>query len=307
LLVNRRSMGKHLVCMNCGMIHMCPNCSVALKYHAVNGRLICHQCGYSVRLPERCDDCGSRYLESVGIGTQLVELALQELFPDVSVIRMDSDTTSGKNSHTKLLEIFGSGKAQILVGTQMIAKGLDFENVTLSAVVDADSILYSGDRRGTEQAFSMFLQLTGRSGRGKKAGKAVIQTATPSNFVIQAAQKQDYMLFYENEIEMRRDLQQPPFSKLITLTVSGGIDKDAFQAARRVKTELEKQITSKHLLYDVIGPAPAAIQKLNNVYRYCVTLRGTDSREMRDLVWEILLTYDRKRFGKTSVIADANV
>ena len=306
LLVNRRSMGKHLVCMDCGSILMCPNCSVALKYHMTNGRVICHQCGYSAKLPDGCDECCGTKLESVGIGTQLVENTLQELFPEAGIIRMDSDTTSGKNAHEKLLSAFADGKSQILLGTQMIAKGLDFENVTLSAVVDADAILYSGDWRGSEQAFSMMLQLTGRAGRGRKAGAAVIQTATPQNFVIEAAKRQDYMMFYSDEIEMRHDLKQPPFSKMVTFTVSGSIDHDAFQAARRVRSELEYRIRSAGLPIDILGPAPAAIQKLNNIYRYCITLRGRDSREMRDIVWEILLTYDRKKYGKTTVYADGN-
>ncbi len=307
LLINRRGSGKNLICMGCGNIPMCPNCSVSLKYHSANGRLICHHCGFSQPVISACPECQSQNLTSVGIGTQLVEKTVLEMFEGVSVIRMDSDTTSGKNSHEALLSKFGRGDANVLVGTQMIAKGLDFPNVTLCAVIDADSMLYSGDYRGSEQALAMLLQLTGRAGRGKKPGVAVIQTATPSHFVIDAAKKQDYNTFYGEEIEIRRSLKQPPFSKLVSFTVSGTIDREAFKAATRVYSELQRIIKTHKYPFDVLGPAPADVQKLNNTYRYCVTLRGTDCRELRDTVWEILLTYGQKLYGKTSVFADANV
>ncbi len=307
LLINRRGTGKHLICMGCGYIPMCPNCSVTLKYHAVNGRLICHHCGYSQPTISVCPECGSKSLTSVGIGTQLVEKTVLDMFPNVSVIRMDSDTTSGKNSHEALISSFGRGEAQVLVGTQMIAKGLDFPNVTLCAVIDADSSLYSGDYRGAEQALAMLLQLTGRAGRGTKPGIAVIQTATPTNFVVTAARKQDYLMFYEQELDIRRSLRQPPFSKLVTLTITGTIDMEAYKAAVRVHSQLRRIVKSKNLPFDVLGPAPADVQKLNNTYRYCVTLRGTDSRELRDTVWEVLLTYQAKFYGKTSIFADSNV
>ncbi len=307
LLINRRGSGKNLICMGCGHIPMCPNCSVSLKYHGVNGRLICHHCGFSQPVISACPECKSQSLTSVGIGTQLVEKTVLEMFDGVSVIRMDSDTTSGKNSHEALLSKFGRGEANVLVGTQMIAKGLDFPNVTLCAVIDADSGLYSGDYRGSEQALAMLLQLTGRAGRGNKPGVAVIQTATPSHFVIDAAKKQDYNMFYAQEIEIRRSLKQPPFSKLVSFTVSGSIDREAYRAASRVHSELQRIIKSHKYPFDVLGPAPADVQKLNNTYRYCVTLRGNDCRELRDTVWEILLTYGQKLYGKTTVFADANI
>jgi len=307
LLVNRRGSNRHIVCMECGYVPMCINCSVPLKYHSANNRLICHQCGYSQSNIDTCPECKKHNLESVGIGTQLVEAEVHKLFPEIKIIRMDSDTTSGKNSHEIILKDFESGKAQVLVGTQMIAKGLDFENVTVAAVIDADASIYSGDWRGSEQAFSMILQLTGRSGRGFKNGKAVIQTATPSNYVIKAAAEQNYMKFFNDEISLRRELKQPPFTKLITFIVSATIDKEAYTASHRVRSTLKNCIQNKNNKYDILGPAPAAIHKLNNIYRYCITLRGPDCRELRDIVWEILMTYHRKIYGNTSIFADANM
>jgi len=310
LFLNRRGSCRSISCMACGHVPECVNCSSPLSYHRENNRLICHQCGYSIRMLTACPQCDSPYLEQIGVGTQTLETELQEHFPGARIIRMDSDTTSGRGAHMELLGRFAAGEADILIGTQMIAKGLNFPNVTLSAVVDADMGLYSGDFRSTERTFSLITQVAGRAGRAEKPGFAVIQTVSPQNDVIEAASRQDYWDFYESEILLRRALQQPPFCKLILLTLSAAVENDARQGARRLAARMQELLSGPYadLEASLLGPAEAALFKLNNRYRYTLTLRCQDSRRLRAFLSGVLLEFRRDRTNRNVVLySDTNL
>ena len=212
LFLNRRGTNKLICCGDCGFIYKCPNCSVSLTYHSSKKRLMCHYCGYSRRVDDRCPECGGT-LSFLGSGTQLIEEELHELFPEVPVLRMDIDTVKAAGTHEALLEKFYAGKIPIMIGTQMVTKGLNFENVTLIGVLSADQSLYCGDYRSGERTFSLITQVVGRSGRGSKVGRAIIQTYTPDNEIIKLAAMQDYESFYESEIQLRRLQMTPPFAE----------------------------------------------------------------------------------------------
>ena len=310
LFLNRRGASRSLSCMACGHVPQCVNCSTALAYHRENGRLLCHQCGYSIRAPQECPACGSPYLEPVGFGTQALEEELHIRFPDARVLRMDSDTTSGRGAHMELLGTFAAGEADILIGTQMIAKGLNFPNVTLSAVVDADMSLYTGDFRSAERTFSLITQVAGRAGRAEKPGFAVIQTLSPQNDVIEAAANQDYWAFYENEIVLRKALNQPPFCRMVLLTLSSPLEDEARQAARRLAARIRSLLGGPYADLDaqLLGPAEAPIYKLNNRYRYTLTLRCRDSRRQRACLTGLLLEFARDRANRAvTVYSDINL
>jgi len=280
LFLNRRGSARMAVCIDCGYTPMCKNCSVALTYHSKNGRMMCHHCGFSEELPRVCPNCGSEHIKLIGTGTQKVEEELSEMLPGVRVLRMDADTTSERQSHEKLLDSFARGKADILLGTQMVAKGLDFANVTLVGVLDADLSLYCGDYRAQERTFSLLAQVVGRAGRRQKPGRAVVQTYTPENPVILAAAKQDYRTFYKYELESRRALGAPPFCDLFVFTVTGMSElqttADAEGLARLLRAVAQGVYAD--LKIEVLGPAPAAIARLNKRYRFTVSFRGKVDR-----------------------------
>lgn len=308
LFLNRRGASRMAACISCGYVPQCQNCSVALTYHSKNNRLMCHYCGYSQPMPEKCPQCGES-LRLVGFGTQRVQQRLEQRFPGVQIIRMDADTTVQRTSHEKLLDEFGSGKAQILLGTQMIAKGLDFENVTLAGVLDGDLSLYSGDFRAGERTFSLLTQVIGRSGRRDKEGRAVIQTYTPENSIILAAAAQDYEAFYRYEIDIRQALEAPPFADLFCFLVSGENQGRAEQAALRLAATLRQQLEGpfRQISTPVLGPAPPAIHLLNRKYRYLVSFRGRENPLSRQLVSAVLRAFysDSGNRGIT-LIADIN-
>ncbi len=284
LFLNRRGNSRMLLCGECGAVPECPRCSVPLTYHSANGRLMCHYCGHSERAPERCSECGG-LMKHVGVGTQRVEEELKELFPETEVLRMDADTAAG--GHEKILSRFEKEKIPILLGTQMVAKGLDFENVTLVGVLAADLSLYVDNFRAAERTFSLLTQVVGRSGRGSKAGRAVIQTFTPDNDVIVSAAKQDYEAFYTSEIRMRRIRREPPFADVFTLTVSGMEEGAVFRAAARLRDGLREGLSASPQTagnVEVIGPAPAPVLKVNNRYRYRIFWIGRNDHRTREIL-----------------------
>ena len=228
-----------LLCGECGHVPECPRCSTALTYHSANGRLMCHYCGHSRPLSDMCPICGG-VMKHVGTGTQRVEEELKSLFPDAGVLRMDADTVAG--NHEKLLARFEQEKIPILLGTQMVAKGLDFENVTLVGVISADSGLYVPDFRAGERTFSLITQVVGRAGRGAKAGAGVIQTYTPDNDVITFAARQDYDSFYAQELELRRATGMPPFRELFVLTASGRNEEGVLRACQRLRQAIDSYL-----------------------------------------------------------------
>lgn len=295
LFLNRRGAGRHLICVECGEVPDCPRCSVSLTYHTANHRLMCHYCGYSQPVPDRCPKCGG-HMKSVGTGTQRIERELQSIFPDTPILRMDADTISAINSHEAILERFQKEKIPILVGTQMVTKGLNFENVTLVGVVDADQSLYMDHYRAAETTFSMITQVIGRSGRGAYTGRAVIQTMTPDHSVIRLAAAQDYDQFYELEITLRQLHRCPPFGDLFTVCFLGLYEDRALHGAAAFRSLLEAALQNpayQDLTVQILGPAPAAIAKVNNTYRYRIVVYCTNCRPIRRL-----LSYTLQQFAK---------
>lgn len=305
LFLNRRGANKLITCVDCGFTYNCPNCSVSLTYHSFSRRLMCHHCGYTQRLDEHCPECGGT-LKYVGTGTQKLEEELHELFPDTPVLRMDTDTVAPAGGHDVLLERFQTERIPIMVGTQMVTKGLNFENVTLVGVISADQSLYAGDYRATERTFSLITQVVGRSGRFEKPGRAVIQTFTPENETIRQAARQDYESFYRAEIELRRLQALPPFTELLCITMSGREESLVLGCAAKARDELLDATRSENGVR-VLGPAPLSVLRVNNNYRYRVTLCAPPGRGLRRFVADIVARYSSdKQFRGVSVYADTN-
>ena len=282
LFLNRRGRNRRLICTDCGSSVECPHCSSPMSYHATSRKLHCHICGYSASPPLACPSCGESHLMLDKAGTQKIEEEIEELCPGVSYLRMDADSTGTRFAHSAILQKFREEKIDVLIGTQMITKGLDFPNVTLVGVLDADMSLYSPDFRAAERTFSLLTQVVGRSGRGEKKGRAVIQTYSPKNAVLLAAERQDYKGFYESEIAMRRALFLPPFSSILQFLLSGEdegrTDRAAHRFARRIRETLGKEQTV------ILGPAPAVVYKANNRFRWTITVRSGDLRPLRRTV-----------------------
>ena len=302
LFINRRGSSAAVTCTECGNTFQCPSCSANLTYHSANNRLMCHYCGYSRAVDKDCPECGSP-LQFIGSGTQRVEEELKLLYPGLEVMRMDTDTVTASRSHEVMLAEFVKKKIPVLIGTQMVAKGLNLENVTLVGVISPDQMLYSGDYRAQERTFNLITQVVGRSGRGEKAGRAVIQTLTPDNEVIRFAAAQDYDSFYRGEIELRRILNLPPFSELYSIMVSGIDEARVLRCCSELKEALTKSVTTEGV--QILGPASAHILKVNNRYRYRVYLRCLPSKEARALVAAAIKRYSSdKRFKGVSVFGD---
>ncbi len=304
LFLNRRGASSLVMCGECGYTFECKNCSVSMTYHSVGQSLKCHYCGWSEPVPGQCPECGGK-LKFVGVGTQKLEEELGELFPGVGIIRMDTDTVMRAGSHQKLLSKFKNQHVPILLGTQMVTKGLDFPDVTLAAVISADQSLYAGDFRAHERTFSLICQVVGRSGRGDKRGRAVLQTLTPENFVLKLAASQDYMGFYEQEIAVRALQEVPPIRDQMTVTVTGldegMVLRGCVYLGRRLRSAAGKDRLT------VLGPAPAGVTKVNNRFRYKLTLQLENDRRTRDLVSGILREFSAdSEWRKLTAFADAD-
>lgn len=309
LLINRRGYNTFIACNSCGHVITCPNCSISLTYHSYNNRLMCHYCGYSKPLDNVCPECGKNSIRYSGYGTQRIEDELERLFPEASVLRMDADTTSAKFSHQKLFDAFSRGDYDILIGTQMVAKGLDFPNVTLVGVVNADNSLYDESYLANERSFDLITQVVGRSGRRAEAGKAVIQTINPYNDVIEYASKQDYKSFFANEIQLRKLLTYPPFCDIYFISF---ICEDENKAALCAKSFFENLVELNRTDYKnekliVLGPSPSKISKLKNNYRYGLTLKCKNSKSVRKMLNDILKNIGKiKEYKSVSVSVDLN-
>lgn len=302
LFINRRGANKLISCGDCGYTYKCPNCSVALTYHSSNNRLMCHYCGYSRRLDRECPECGG-ILKYIGAGTQLVEEELKQLFPDTEILRMDTDSVAPVGSHEELFDKFKNENIPIMVGTQMVTKGLNFENVTLVGVISADQSLYIGDYRAGERTFSLITQVVGRSGRGEKPGRAIIQTFTPENETIIQAARQDYEDFYAAEIQLRQLQNAPPFSDYLSITASGQNEGQVVKACRDIRRMLETSTVGSKL--NVLGPTPLSVVKVNNRYRYRINISCCINSEIRSVISQILHECGTdKNFKGVSVFAD---
>ena len=309
VLLNRRGYAAFAMCRECGYIPKCPHCSVSLTYHAVGNRLMCHYCGYTTDKEDVCPDCKSPYIRFTGAGTQRVQEDLLSLLPEAKVLRLDADTAKERGAHRKILESFGNGEADILIGTQMVAKGLDFPNVTVVGVLSADSSLYFDDYRCAENTFSMLCQVVGRSGRGDAPGQAVLQVLNPENAVIALSANQDFEGFYAYEMDIRERFSYPPFIDLCVITLSGrfegNVQKAALQMAKLLKSAFHKN--SAHIEATLLGPAPAPVVKVNNRYRWRVMVRCKNTKNFRLLMHRFLESFYAQRGNKEySLIVDTN-
>ncbi|MCD7774252.1 MAG: primosomal protein N' [Clostridiales bacterium] len=309
LLINRRGFNTFAACTKCKSVITCPHCSISMTYHSVNDRLMCHYCGYSEPVQTKCPFCGSDTMRFSGFGTQKAEQELNILFPDARILRMDADTTAMKYSHNEKFSAFANGDYDIMIGTQMVAKGLDFPNVTLVGVISVDQQLYNDDFKSTERAFDLLTQVVGRSGRGEKCGRAVIQTMAPENAVIELAAAQNYRDFYDTEIKIRKGMTYPPYCDLCVIGLSGTGEINVKNAAREFfrlfKDRLKNDYADEKVM--VLGPAPPKISKISNHYRERLIIKCKNSARFRYFIAQCLKEFSsNKAYNKIAVYADMN-
>ena len=306
LLLNRRGYQTVAQCEDCREVLKCPKCSVPMVYHKSAHKLLCHYCGSQLDPPPaRCPACGGK-LQYRGFGTQKAEEELAKLFPEARILRMDQDTTAAKDAHEKLLAKFARHEYDIMVGTQMVAKGLDFEDVTLVGVLGIDSLLFAQGFRAYETVFSLVTQVVGRSGRAKDPGFAIIQTTDPDNPVLNLAAAQDYDAFFEQEIAYRKLGLYPPFCGLCVVGFAGPKESEVARASARFAALLGRQAAKQpDLPLRVLGPTPGSIEKINDFYRYKLTVKCRNDRRFRDLIRETLTLYEQEKLpGKATVVVD---
>ena len=306
LLLNRRGYQTIAQCEDCREVLKCPKCSVPMVYHKSAHKVLCHYCGSQQEPPPTlCPACSGK-LQYRGFGTQKAEEELAKLFPEARVLRMDQDSTAAKDAHEKLLAKFAAHEYDIMVGTQMVAKGLDFEDVTLVGVLGIDSLLFAQGFRAYENVFSLITQVVGRSGRAKEPGFAIIQTTDPDNPVLNLAAAQDYDAFFEQEIAYRKLGLYPPFCGLCVIGFAGAKENEVARAAARFSALLGQQAAKQpDLPLRILGPTPGSIEKINDTYRYKLTIKCRNDRRFRDLVRETLGLYEQEKLpSKASVVVD---
>lgn len=307
LLLNRRGYNTFAVCSECGTVATCPNCSISLTYHIKNGRLMCHYCGYTAPFSKKCSNCGNETLNFKGSGTQRLEEQLSEIVPSARVLRMDADTTVSRYSYEDKFKAFANQEYDILIGTQMVAKGLDFPNVTLVGVLCIDQMLYNDDYKAMERAFDLITQVVGRSGRGDSHGKAFIQTDFVDNDVIDLAKAQDYESFYNTELSIRRQMVYPPFCDICVIGFSGESETLTAKAANKFLNDLKVLHSENYSEQNIIvlGPAVPKVAKINGKFRVRIIIKCKNTKRMREMISALL-----KNFLKTnkdiSVFADMN-
>ena len=277
LFLNRRGYSQSVICKECGYVAKCEACDVSLTYHRDEDCLKCHYCGGKYNMLSACPECGGKKLSYTGTGTQRIVADLQKLYPAARILRMDNDTTSGKEGHYKILKAFGEKQADILVGTQMIAKGHDFPSVTLVGILDADMSLHFNDFRSRERTFQLITQVAGRSGRAEEKGKVVLQTFDPENEVLRFATSYDYEGFYQNEISLRAAMMFPPFSKIVRVLVSGEDDKKTLEALKEIYFALERLYTKQPEKFLFFNKMRAPVKRIQNKFRYQVLMRLSDT------------------------------
>ena len=305
LLLNRRGHNTYITCSSCGHIETCPNCSVSLTYHSANGRLMCHYCGYSKKADTVCPECSNPNMKFSGLGTQKAEEELKSVFPNARVLRLDADSTACRESYSSYLSDFARGEYDILIGTQMVAKGLDFPNVTLVGVLGADKAMYSEDFRSFERSFSLLAQVVGRAGRGNEAGKAIIQTSDPESTLIELARTQDYDSFYNEEILTRKLMIYPPYCDICMVSVQSLIRENAEKAIKEIFENIKKKINGEYsgVKVSILAPSVASISKINNRYRYRMIIKCKNNSEFRKMLREAM---DIKYMQDTVSFVDMN-
>lgn len=300
LFLNRRGFSTFVTCKNCSETIKCPNCDITLTYHKSNRMLRCHYCGYATPLPKVCPHCKEEALSDLGVGTEKIEEELHGLLPNARVLRMDVDTTSRKGAHKKMIDAFRNHEYDILLGTQIVAKGLDFSDVTLVGVINADTSLNIPDFRSSENTYSLLSQVAGRSGRSQKTGKVYIQTFNPDHYAISFVKEHDYLGFYREEMKIRRRLGYPPFYFLCYLKISGKEADYLFQESLKIKRSLERNLHHTTIL----GPTTLAVFKVNNIYRYGIILKYKKEEVLYDILLKIQNHY--KNNHKLRVDIDFN-
>lgn len=309
LLINRRGYNTFAECKACGHVLTCPSCSISMTYHHANGRLMCHYCGYSEPFTDVCPECGSHDVRYSGTGTQKIEDELAALFPKARILRMDADSTMGRYSHENKLKDFADGKYDILLGTQMVAKGLDFENVTLVGVINADQQLNNDDFRSQERTFDLLTQVVGRAGRGQYKGTAVIQTCNPENDVIQIAARQDYDAFFKDELKTRKMLIYPPYCDICLIGFIGENEPNVRVASQKYTDRLKEKLSGEYndLKIIALGPMTARVSKISNKFRYRLILKCKNTKRFRALMNELLkYTGTDRAYNDVSVYIDIN-
>lgn len=307
LLINRRGYNTFIACNDCGHVITCPNCSISLTYHSYNNRLTCHYCGYTKRLDNICPECSGENIRYSGYGTQRIEDEIKNLFPDARLLRMDADTTSTKFSHDRLFNAFSRHQYDILIGTQMVAKGLDFPDVTLVGVVNADNSLYDENYNSAEKCFDLITQVVGRSGRRDQKGRAVIQTVNPYNETIENASNQDYKSFYETEIALRKMMIYPPYCDIFSASFTGENENDVALCAKTYFEELARINKVEKEKIIILGPSPAKISKINNSYRYRLFVKCKNSKKIRTMFNDVLKKVCKmKKYKEVLISLDMN-
>ncbi|SDC57735.1 MULTISPECIES: primosomal protein N' [unclassified Candidatus Frackibacter] len=307
IFLNRRGFSTFVLCRECGFVLECPNCDVSLTYHADQTLLRCHYCDYQREVPDICPECESRYIKYFGVGTQKVEKAIRDEFPTARLLRMDVDTTTRKGAHQRMIDRFKNEEVDILLGTQMIAKGHDFPKVTLVGVITADTALNFPDFRAAEHTFQLLTQVAGRTGRGEVTGEVIIQTYTPEHYSIQLAKEHDYEAFYELEINFRRELRYPPLSHLINLIIKGEEEVAVSKIANQLGVVLEQKIKEDNFKIDVLGPVPAPLSKLRGEYRWQIILKGDNIKQMRRVNQRsIEIINDNSNLGSVTINVDVD-
>lgn len=309
LLLNRRGYNTYASCTECGTVMTCPNCSISLTYHIKNGRLMCHYCGYSVPFTKKCTNCDAEAMKFTGTGTQKLEEELKMIVPDARILRMDTDTTSSRYSYDEKFGKFGNGEYDILIGTQMVAKGLNFPNVTLVGVLNIDQMLFNDDYKSGERAFDLITQVVGRSGRGDFPGKAFIQTSFPDSEIVLLAKEQDYKSFYNIEFPIRKEMTYPPFCDLCVIGFSSDKEGKAITTSNEFLTELKRVHSSEFsdVRIIVLGPVTPRVAKIGGKYRIRIIIKCRDSKRLREMIGTLLKSFEKNiKFKDVSIFSELN-
>jgi primosomal protein N' (replication factor Y) len=307
LFLNRRGYSTFLSCRSCGYVMRCEECGISMTYHKARGEVVCHYCGRRTKIPDVCPACGSKYIRHFGTGTEKVEEIAGKTFPDAVIERLDLDTAKRRGSIDAILSRFGKGKTDILIGTQLVAKGLDFSNVGLVGIVAADISLNIPDFRSSERTFQLITQAAGRAGRGTVPGKVVIQSYTPDHYAIQLAARQDYDLFYEAEIKIREQVGYPPFCDILYIILAAETEEEASGGAEKIRQSFLRRVGRDHAV-NVLGPRPAPINKASGLYRYQLLIKCTEENwdAYREALWKIKNKVVREKQKEWTLSIDVN-
>ncbi len=298
LFLNRRGFSTFVMCRDCGYTVKCKNCDITLTYHSNTNKLKCHYCGYETNAVTICPECKSPNIRYFGTGTQKLEAEINKMFPNARTIRMDVDTVNRKNSHEEILNKFKNDSIDILIGTQMVVKGHHFPNVTLVGVIAADGSLNIDDFRANEKTFQILTQVAGRAGRGESRGKVIIQTYNPDNFSIECSKKQDYNLFYETEIKLRKQLKYPPFCDIITIGVSATNEETTIKVIKKLHNYLKQRIKTENIGVLLYSPLPAPIDKIKNKYRWRMIIKCKFGEDIIEFINNMLEEYNKYEIPK---------